>query len=141
MAKKTIDSPKNIELENQLRRALADYQNLTKRVETDKQAFVKFMATTILLKILPILDDLERAQLHLKNEGLQLTIEKFKAILLSENVNEMKILNTIFDPKTAECGELIEGEKDKILEIIQPGYTLHGQVLRPARVKVGKGDK
>lgn len=141
MKKKPIENIKNIELENQLKRALADYQNLTKRVETDKQAFIKFVAETILLKVLPILDDLERAQFHLKNEGLQLTIEKFKAILLSENVSEMKILNTVFDPQTAECGELIVGEKDKIIEIIQPGYILHGQVLRPARVKVGKGDK
>ena len=67
-------------------------------------------------------------------------IAKFKTVLESEGVAELNLANTIFDPKTAEVSELINGKKDYIIEIVQPGYTLNGRVLRPARVKVGKGD-
>jgi len=136
MAKK---STKNIELENQLKRALADYQNLVKRVNEEKAEFVKFVSQGLLLKLLPAVDDLRHAQAHLKDAGLGLAIDKFKAALAAEGVAEMNLLNTVFDPKTAECLELINGKKDYIIEIVQPGYTLNGRVLRPARVKVGKG--
>ncbi|MCX6816970.1 MAG: nucleotide exchange factor GrpE [Candidatus Beckwithbacteria bacterium] len=125
-------------LENQLKRTLADYQNLTKRVEADKQEFVKFVSASLIAKLLPILDDLERAQEHLKNAGLQLTIDKFKSVLQAEGVSEIKLLNTVFDPKTAECSELVAGQPNLILAVVQPGFYLHDRVLRPARVKVGK---
>lgn len=126
-------------LENQLKRTLADYQNLQKRVVADQQDFVKFANAVLLTKLLPVLDDLEKAQGHLKNAGLQLTIDKFKSVLQAEGISEIKLLNTPFDPKTAECAELVPGKKDYIIEIVQTGYALHGRVLRPARVKVGKG--
>ncbi len=126
-------------LENQLKRTLADYQNLQKRVVVDQQNFVKFANAVLLTKLLPVLDDLEKAQEHLKNNGLQLTIDKFKSVLQTEGISEIKLLNTVFDPKTAECAELVPGKKDYIIEIVQTGYALHGRVLRPARVKVGKG--
>lgn len=132
--------PKKI-LENQLKRALADYQNLVKRVNEDKQDFVKFANADLLTKLLPLLDDLNRANSHLKNQGLQLTIDQFKSILESEGVKELQLLNTLFDPKNAECVELVPGKKDYIIEIVQTGYALTSRVLRPARVKVGKGGK
>lgn len=127
-------------LENQLKRTLADYQNLQKRVVSDQQDFVKFVAASLIAKLLPVLDDLEKAQEHLKNAGLQLTIDKFKSVLQAEGISEIKLLNTLFDPKTAECVEIIPGKKDYIIEIVQTGYALHDRVLRPARVKVGKGN-
>lgn len=127
-------------LENQLKRTLADYQNLQKRIAGDQQDFVKFANAVLLTKLLPVLDDLEKAQGHLKNAGLQLTIDKFKSVFDSEGVSELKLVNTPFDPKTAECVEIIPGKKDYIIEIVQTGYSLNGRVLRPARVKVGKGN-
>ena len=138
--KKTPAKQPNPELENQLKRALADYQNLVKRVNEDKQEFVKYVSASVVSKFLPILDDLERAQAHLKDEGLRLTIDKFKGVLQAEGVTEIKLINTIFDPKTAECSELVPGLKDSIIAVIIKGYTLNGQVIRPARVKVGKGE-
>jgi len=127
-------------LENQLKRTLADYQNLQKRVVSDQQDFVKFANAALLTKLLPLLDDLNRANSHLKNKGLQLTVDQFKAILNSEGVKELQLLNTSFDPKNADCVELVPGKKDYIIEIVQTGYALANRVLRPARVKVGKGD-
>ncbi len=126
-------------LENQLKHTLADYQNLQKRVAGDQQDFIKFANADLLTKLLPVLDDLEKTQEHLKNAGLQLTIDKFKSVLQTEGISEIKLLNTVFDPKTAECAELVPGKKDYIIEIVQTGYALANRVLRPARVKVGKG--
>lgn len=127
-------------LENQLKRTLADYQNLQKRVVADQQDFVKFANAVLLTKFLPVFDDLEKAQEHLKNAGLQLTIDKFKSVLQTEGISEMKLLKTVFDPKTAECSELVKGQKNLILAVVQKGFYLHDRVLRPARVKVGKGE-
>lgn len=138
MFMKTVS--KNQALENQLKRTLADYQNLQKRVATDQSEFIKFTNAALLTKLFPLLDDLNRTNFHLKNQGLQLTIDKFKSILASEGVQELKLLNTAFDPKNAECLELVSGKKDYIIEIVQTGYTLADRVLRPARVKVGKGE-
>jgi len=132
---------KHLELENLLKRALADYQNLKKRVDQDKKDFVKFATASVLDKFLSVLDDLERTQNHLKNDGLKLSIDQFKKVLSSEGVEEIKVLNTPFDPNTSDCTELIKGKKNKIIEIVKKGYTLHGKVLQPAQVKVGKGEK
>jgi molecular chaperone GrpE len=130
---------KSVDLENQLKRALADYQNLKKRIDQHQQDFVKYSNAALLDKLLPILDDLERAQAHLKDKGLALIAEQFVNLLESEGVTEIKVLNTEFDPATADCVELTKGPKNQILSVTQKGYTLNGKVLRPAQVKVGKG--
>ncbi|MEA3355448.1 MAG: nucleotide exchange factor GrpE [Patescibacteria group bacterium] len=128
-------------IKNQLKRALADYQNLKKRIEKDKSDYVKFAISSIIDKLLSVLDDLERADQHLKDKGLKLAINQFKSILDLEGVKEIKVLNQEFDPKTSDCVELIKGPKNKIIEIIKKGYTIHEKVLRPAQVKVGQGGK
>ncbi len=130
---------KSVDLENKLKRALADYQNLKKRLDKDKQDFVKFSNAALLDKFLPVLDDFERASAHLKNPGLKLALDKFNQVLISESVVEIKVLNTKFDPQTSDCAELVKGPKNKIISVIKKGYTLHNRVLRPAQVKVGKG--
>jgi len=126
--------------EEQLKRALADYQNLKKRVEADRTEFIKYVLSQFLLKLLPVVDDLEAAAGHLKDQGLDLAVNKLKTILNEEGVKEMSLINQAFDPKLAECLELIPGKKDQVVEVAQKGYLLNDKVLRPARVKVGKGD-
>ena len=132
MAKKNI-------LDEQLKRALADYQNLKKRVEGERLEFVKYVLEQFLAKLLPALDGLEAAQTHLNDQGLDLAIKQLKTVFEEEAVKEMNLLNQPFDPKLAECVEIIPGVKDAVIEITQKGYLLNDKVLRPARVKVGKG--
>ena len=141
MPKKSSSTSKLIDLDNRLKRALADYQNLKKRHEKEKQAYQKFVSASILDKFLTVLDDLQRAYQHLKDPGLKLALDQFISTLESEGVKEIKLLNTKFDPHLADCTESVEGPKNKIITIIKKGYTLHDQVLRPAQVKVGKGEK
>lgn len=126
-------------LDEQLKRALADYQNLKKRVEGERLEFVRYVLEEFLKKLLPVVDSLEAAAAHLNDQGLTLALQQFKTILTNEGVEEMSLINQTFDPKLAECLELIPGKKDVVVAVAQKGYLLNDKVLRPARVKVGKG--
>ncbi|PIP52346.1 nucleotide exchange factor GrpE [Candidatus Beckwithbacteria bacterium CG23_combo_of_CG06-09_8_20_14_all_47_9] len=125
--------------DDQLKRALADYQNLTKRVEAERLEFVKYVLEQFLAKLLPVVDALEAASTHLKDQGLGLALQQLKTVLAEEGVKKMSLINQPFDPKTAECVEIIPGKKDQVVSVTQKGYLLNDKVLRPARVKVGKG--
>lgn len=130
---------KKTDLENTLKRALADYQNLKKRSEAEHHLLAKFSASEVLAKLLPVLDDLERAQAHLQDAGLALAVKQFLTVLAGEGVQSMNLLNQPFDPKFAECQEMVPGPKDQVIEVINQGYTLYDRILRPAKVKVGNG--
>lgn len=132
---------KKISLSDQLKRALADYQNLKKRIEKDQLAYVKYANSSLIDKLLTVLDDLERADHHLKDQGLELAITQFKSVLNQEGIKEIKILNQEFNPQFAECVELVQGTKNQVIAVIKKGYQLYDKVLRPAQVKVGKGGK
>jgi len=125
--------------DDQLKRALADYQNLTKRVEAERLEFVKYVLEQFLAKLLPVVDALEAASTHLKDQGLGLALQQLKTVLDEEGVKEMSLINQPFDPKTAECVEIIPGKKDQVVSVTQKGYLLNDKVLRRARFKVGKG--
>jgi molecular chaperone GrpE len=126
-------------LEHQLKRALADYQNLKKRVELERLEFVKYVLAEFLKKLLPAVDALEAASTHLKDAGLDLALKQLKTVLADEGIKEMNLINQPFDPKLAECVELVPGDKDRVVAVVQQGYLLNDKILRPARVKVGGG--
>ena len=133
---------KNKELEdvkNQLKRALADYSNLQKRVEEDKKILVKFANAKLLVKLLEIFDILEAVQKTVKDEGLYLSIKKFKEVLRAEGVQETNSQGKDFDPNFHEAVEIVSGNtNDKVVEVLTKGYTFGDKILRPARVKVSK---
>ena len=127
------------DVKNQLKRALADYSNLQKRFDEDKKILVKFANARLLVKLLDILDILEAVQKTLKDEGLHLSIKKFKEVLLSEGVQENNSEGKDFDPNFHEAVEVVSGNKnDKVVEVLTKGYSLEDKILRPARVKVSK---
>lgn len=124
-------------LNQKWQRALADYQNLEKRVNRDKQEFVKYANESLIDKLLVVLDGLEAAQNHLNDEGLGLVLNQLESILKSEGVEPILAQHQEFDPETMDCSELVSGEKDKVINVVQKGYLLNGRVIRPAKVKVG----
>jgi len=127
------------DLENKFKRALADYQNQTKRYESRQTEVVKFANQNLLDKLLPVLDSLEMAQHHLKDTGLNMIIDQFSKILSSEEVQEIKSTGQKFDPQTMDCASLVEGKKDIAITTLVKGYTYYDKVLRPAKVEVGSG--
>jgi molecular chaperone GrpE len=128
------------DLTEKWKRALADYANLEKRIEQEKTAFVKFSNAGLIDKILSVLDDLERAEAHLKNKGLTIAVDQLRAVLKTEGLEEIKAEREKFNPEKMDCLEMVSGERNKVMAVAQKGYLLHNKVLRPAKVKVGKGD-
>lgn len=129
------------DLENKWKRALADYDNLQKRIQKEKEEFVKFSNAQLLDKLLTVLDDLERCEKHAKDKGVSLVCERFREVFKGEGVQEIKALDQKFDPKTMDAVEIAPGPRNKVAGVVLKGYLLNGEVLRPAKVKVGGGKK
>jgi len=144
MAKKTktntnnIETQKILELEDKLARSLADYSNLAKRIEGQKQFFAALASASIMSKIIEALDDLYLASVHLNDQGLNMAIDKLKTALKSEGLEEIDALDKEFDPKTMDCILTQEGDENKVLSVSKKGYLLNGECLRPSQVVVGK---
>jgi len=129
------------QLQQQLVRALADYDNLQKRVEREETERKERAALRLILKLLPILDNLRQAQNHLADSGVAIIIAELENILKDEGLEEIKIQpGEVFDPNRHEAVEVIAkpGEKHKIEEIVLSGWKFKdGPIIRHARVKVG----
>ena len=129
------------------RRAEADFENYKKRVELDRAESARFASTAVILNILPVLDDLDRAFKSLPEklahltwtDGIRLIHRKLQATLEAQGVTEIKATGENFDPSVHEAVGQTTGEDGKIIEEAQRGYKLHGRVIRPAFVIVGNG--
>lgn len=126
------------ELQDKLARSLADYSNLEKRIENQRQMFITLASTGILTKMIEVLDDFYLAQKHLNDSGLEMAINKFLRVLESEGLKEVEAQDQIFDPKTMDCVDVAQGPQDHVVEIRKKGYLLNDHVLRPAQVVVGR---
>lgn len=128
-------------------RAQADLENYRKRAEQERSETVKFGTTTLILDLLPVLDDLERALASVPDglvgdewvNGIELVYRKFRTVLEERGVSEIKALGGPFDPYYHEAVMQGEGEEGMVVEEFQKGYMVHDRVVRPARVKVGAG--
>ncbi|OGD90274.1 nucleotide exchange factor GrpE [Candidatus Curtissbacteria bacterium RIFCSPHIGHO2_02_FULL_42_15] len=130
---------KELDLEGQLKRALADYQNLERRIDEERRLLSALSSALLCGKLLPVLDNLENAQKHLKDEGLEMVIKQFNDVLESEGVEEITAEGSPFDPNFHEAVEILESEKDGVvLKVLAKGYKINDKVLRPAQVAVGR---
>jgi len=128
---------KVVQLEENWKRALADYANLEKRVERQKQDLAFFLKGELLLNFLKVFEDLKRCQKALKNEGVDLILEKFERTLTNCGVKEIEAKGKIFDPESMEAVEKVkDGKKGRVSQVFESGYLLDDQVLKPAKVVV-----
>jgi molecular chaperone GrpE len=129
------------------RRAEADFENYKRRIEQERAESAKFAGMSLILNILPVVDDLERAfksipekLAHLTwTEGIRLIHRKLQATLEAQGVTEIQALGETFDPSIHEAVGQIAGKEGKVIEEAQKGYRLHGRVIRPSFVIVGNG--
>ena len=126
------------EYELDLKRIRADFENYRKQIEAQKLAEKKAVRFATVCKILPLLDDIDRAIVNYKElEPLTKSLEKAMRELGLSKVAMEK--GTEFNPELAEAVMADgEGEKEVISEVLRPGYYYDGEVLRPAMVKVEK---
>lgn len=127
------------ELTNNWKRALADYQNLDKRVKEERQEWAKLSARDLILKLLPAVDVLLKASAHTNDQGVELALKEFFQALESEGLVKFETVGKTFDPQTMECIDVAAGDEDnRVIEELRAGYLLYGKVIRPAQVKVSK---
>ena len=130
-------------------RARADFLNHKKEEVARMEELLKFSNLELILKILPILDNFNLAEKKIpenleKEENVKGILQIKKQILdflKQYGIEEMETIGKKFDPNFHDAKEMMEVKnKDSgiILEEIQKGYTIQGQVLRPAKVKVAK---
>jgi len=130
-----------------LRRLAADFDNYRKRAARDQLAFVARAGERLVVKLLPVLDDLGRALEAVEQheeakvlDGVRMTRDALAAVLVSEGVEEIEVSGT-FDPHLHEAlmTQPAEGvESGVVLQVVQRGYRIGDSVLRPARVVVAE---
>lgn len=153
--KKVFDKEKdelrkaNLELKEKVLRITAEMQNMRRRFDLDKESLYKYDGFDLVEKLLPILDNFERA-LKIKTEGSEKFLEGFKmiydnliSILNSKGITEVECLNKEFDPSimnavTTEVNN--ELEENTVLEVLQKGYMYNDRLIRPAMVKVSESE-
>ena len=126
------------ELTNDLQRTRADFENFRKQVEVQKENAKKMAQLATVYKILPLLDDLDRAigsykELTPLAKSLEKTLKELKLVKIASGEG------TEFNPDLHDA-VMVEGdgEKEIIAETLRPGYYYEGEILRPAMVKKKK---
>jgi len=130
-------------------RAAADFQNYKRRVEEERQETARLANAALVINLLPLMDDFERAftniDAHLAGltwvDGIRLIQRKLQAVLDMAGVTEIPAEGQRFDPAVHEAVSQAPGEEGKVLAVVQKGYKLGDRVLRPAMVVVGDGSQ
>jgi molecular chaperone GrpE len=128
-------------------RAQADLQNAKARVERDAGDLRKFATEAMIRRMLPTLDNFQRAFQHvpeeLQNNEWVRGVAAIEADLMKQmsdaGLKRMQSLGEVADPLRHEVLNLGPGEEGKVVEVFEEGYELHGKVLRPAKVRAGDG--
>ncbi len=127
-------------------RAQAEFINYKNRVQRDRELDYMSMKGDILKKVLPVLDDMERALANRPDgdswaNGMELIVRKFQNILEIEGLKRIEAAGQPFDPNFHEAissepnGEVESGH---VIEVVQNGYMLGERVIRPAMVRVAQ---
>jgi molecular chaperone GrpE len=136
------------DLKEQLLRRRADFENYKKRVERDRENAGHAMAEKIFSELIPAIDNLERA-LHAKGDdsalrtGVELIYRELLAVFERHGVTAHDPTGQIFDPVSHQAlsHEVVPGlEEGTVAEAFRKGYSYRDRLLRPALVKVAKGE-
>jgi molecular chaperone GrpE len=130
-------------------RAQADFINFKKRSEREKADLGKYANSELILKLLPALDDLERALAAIPPrqaklswvDGVRLIERKLRTILEGEGLSQIEALGEPFDPHFHEAVRQDKGKAGIVIDETQKGYMLNDRLLRPSKVVVGTGEE
>lgn len=133
------------ELYTELQYARAEVENVRKRAERIALERLTSGRKALLGKLLPVIDNLRRSLTYEESkglrEGIEQTLKGFDSLLASEHVTPLDVVGKKFDPRTAEAivtRERNDVDDDTVIEEVQRGYSMGGDVLRPALVVVAK---
>jgi molecular chaperone GrpE len=131
-------------------RAIADLENFRRRVAREKEELRQFASASLLLNLLPVLDNLQlgvaaaRQQTDTKTivDGVAMVLEQLKGVLSSQGLKEINPVGQKFDPHQHESishQPSPEVPEAHVLHVVRIGYSLNGRLLRPASVVVSSG--
>lgn len=132
---------------NRLVRLQADFENFKKRSQKEKTEMYQFASENFATKLLPVMDNLERAEAALSDaseevkgyvDGLEMVFKQLKDVLKEEGLEEI-VCEGPFDPNLhhgVAVGQDDEKDDQEIIDVFQKGYKFKGKVIRPAMVKV-----
>lgn len=134
---------------DKLLRLQADFENYKKRLDREKVDFIKYANEGLILGLLNILDDFERAIDSAKNsndsktllQGVEMIRQHFQEALEERGLTKIDPKGQPFDPEKHEAVMHIETDEypeDIVVEVLRKGYGLNDKILRPAVVKVAK---
>lgn len=135
--------------DNELR-AMAELENVRKRLIKDYDEKLKYSNQNLIAGLFPVMDNFETALGHINpdnpveslKEGVELTLKQMREVLEKYGLEEIKLeVGDEFNPLYHEALMVDSSDKygnNAVLDILQKGYTLHGRVVRPSKVKVNK---
>lgn len=128
-------------------RSAADFINYKRRVEQERGETARLYNAALVINLLPVFDDLERAvntvDAHLAGlnwvQGVVAIQRKFAQLMEAMSVREVPAADEMFDPARHEAVGKQPGAEGKVLHVVQKGYMVGERVIRPAMVIVGGG--
>lgn len=139
---------KSEEYYEMLQRMKAEFDNFRKRTQKEKEENAKYASEKVILSLLPVLDNFERAIESSKinrdfetfSHGIEMILRQFMKVMEDHGLSAIEALGKEFDPNLHEALIQEESEHDEniILEELQKGYLLKERVIRPSMVKVSK---
>jgi molecular chaperone GrpE len=148
--KEPTPEEKLAEMQDRYLRLSAEFDNYRKRTLREKIELTKHAGENILLSIVPVMDDFERALKHMDNatdsaalkSGIDLIYNKFSEFLKQNGIKEIESLNQEFNVDLHDAITKVpvqdESMKGKVVDVVQKGYWLHEKVMRHAKVVVGE---
>lgn len=142
------NNEKIAELTTDIQRVRADFENYRKRVETERQAARDYGQKEMIVKLLPVIDNIERAVDHVPAEladnawaqGIVTLQKNLEKTLTSIGITKIDAQSgALFNPDlhhAVQFDEDSEGDQEVVADELQPGYMLDGHVLREAMVRV-----
>jgi molecular chaperone GrpE len=135
------------EYKNRLLRSQADFDNFRRRTQREKEELVKFASAELIIRLLPVLDNFERAIAAAKSsgdfealaKGVDMIHRQLLQVLEQEGLKPMETVGQPFNPEFHEAVMRVESgeyEEGTVVEELQRGYMLKDRVIRPAMVKV-----
>ena len=131
-------------------RIQADFINYKRRCEQELSETTQFSNAALLLSLLPVLDDFDRAfnsfpaELSRQDlgwvEGIRMVERKFRTTLERLGLSRIETAGKLFDPRLHEAVRQGKGKEGMIIQEVEQGYKLHDKILRPAKVMVGNGE-
>lgn len=127
------------EFKSKYLRAVADYQNLERRMFEERREVETRAKSQLVSRLLPFLDNLDKAEMFIKDPGLKMIKDQFMQTIGELGVKEVPLAGTEFDPHTAEVIEVVEGNEDNtIVDVLRKAYSLNGKVIQHGQVRVSK---